>query len=436
MELFKNTNFDFLRWKWPFITASLVMTAAGFISWAVKGGLHYGIDFRGGAEMRLRFSQEPPMDKIRKALDEKAPGASLQQLTGAQEIEVTTPIKDEKDLNASAQAIEDTLRGMFADSSGKLDVNNSSVDSLSGALRPALLDAGVSLSEMQLQDVVQGIEDFRNKERGGLLKSFDELSGVKGVTPPIIDALKKTCALGPFTILSGPDVVGPKIGADLQHQAVEATLYALAGMLVYIWFRFEWIYGLAAVIAVFHDTLITIGLFSLTNKEISLTVVAALLTLVGYSMNDTIVTFDRIRENLKILRREKLETLINISVNQTLSRTVLTSGLTLLTALSLWMFGGAVLNGFSFALVWGIIFGTYSSVFIASPILLLGHNVVERRRGQASAELSPAPSKPRPAATAGVKKVEPASKPGQGSKPGPGAKKPVAKDAAGKAVRG
>jgi preprotein translocase subunit SecF len=150
--------------------------------------------------------------------------------------------------------------------------------------------------------------------------------------------------------------------------------------LVYIWFRFEWIYGLAAVIAVFHDTLITIGLFSLFNKEISLTVVAALLTLVGYSMNDTIVTFDRIRENLKILRREKLEHLINISVNQTLSRTVLTSGLTLLTALSLWIFGGAVLNGFSFALVWGIIFGTYSSVFIASPIVLYCRDYADKRR--------------------------------------------------------
>jgi preprotein translocase subunit SecF len=429
MELFKNTNFDFLRWKWPFITASLVVTAAGFISWAVKGGLNYGIDFRGGAQMRLRFNTEPPLDKIRKALDQTAPGASLQQLTGAQEVEVVTPIKDEKQLNASRQAIEDTLRGMFADSSGKLDVNTSSVDTLSAALRPALQDAGVALSEQQLQEVVQNIEDFRN-QHGGLLKTFDELSSVKGVTPQLIDALKKECVLGPFTILSA-DVVGPKIGADLQRQAIEATLYALAGMLVYIWFRFEWIYGLAAVIAVFHDTLITIGLFSLFNKEISLTVVAALLTLVGYSMNDTIVTFDRIRENLKILRREKLETLINISVNQTLSRTVLTSGLTLITALSLWMFGGAVLNGFSFALVWGIVFGTYSSVFIASPILLLGHNVVERRRGQAAAETAP---KPRPTPRA---PGPGASKPGPAAgKPGPSSKKPAAKDAAGKAVRG
>ena len=124
----------------------------------------------------------------------------------------------------------------------------------------------------------------------------------------------------------GTEVVGPKIGAELQRKAVLAVLYALGGMLVYIAFRFEWIYGVAAVVAVFHDTIITIGLFSLFNKEISLTVVAALLTLVGYSMNDTIVTFDRIRENLKILRREQLEALINLSVNQTLSRTVLTSG--------------------------------------------------------------------------------------------------------------
>jgi preprotein translocase subunit SecF len=151
-------------------------------------------------------------------------------------------------------------------------------------------------------------------------------------------------------------------------------------MLIYIAFRFEWIYGAAAVIACFHDTIITVGLFSLFNKEISLTVIAALLTLVGYSMNDTIVVFDRIRENLKVMRREKLETLINISVNQTLSRTVLTSGLTLLTALSLFLFGGQVLNGFSFALVMGIIFGTYSSVFIASPILIFWQNLIESKK--------------------------------------------------------
>jgi len=181
--------------------------------------------------------------------------------------------------------------------------------------------------------------------------------------------------------------VGPKVGKELQGQALRATLYALAGMLVYIAFRFEWIYGVAAVVAVFHDTIITIGLFSLIDKEISLTVVAALLTLVGYSMNDTIVVFDRIRENLKTMRRESLESLINVSVNQTLSRTVLTSGLTLLTALSLWLFGGQVLNGFSFALVAGIIAGTYSTVFIASPLLIFWQNLADsRKRGGPAAK--------------------------------------------------
>ena len=147
-------------------------------------------------------------------------------------------------------------------------------------------------------------------------------------------------------------------------------------MLVYIAFRFEWIYGVGAVMAVFHDTLITVGLFSLFNKEITLTVIAALLTLVGYSMNDTIVIFDRIRENLKLSRREPLETLMNSSINQTLSRTMMTSGLTFLTVLALFLFGGPVLHGFSFALVVGIIVGTYSSIFIASPLVLLWHDLI------------------------------------------------------------
>jgi preprotein translocase subunit SecF len=149
---------------------------------------------------------------------------------------------------------------------------------------------------------------------------------------------------------------------------------------VYIWFRFEWIYGFAAVIAVFHDTIITIGIFSLFNKEISLTVIAALLTLVGYSMNDTIVIFDRIRENLTLNRRERLVDVINRSVNQTLSRTVMTSGLTFLTVIALFLFGGPVLHGFSFALVAGIIVGTYSSVYVASPIVLGFHDFVDARR--------------------------------------------------------
>src|SRR5712691_9360325 len=388
MELFKNTNFDFLGWKWPFIGASLVLSVAGLASLGVKGGPRYGIDFKGGALMYLRFNQEPPLDRIRGALNGKIQGEiSVQQITGKPEVLVGTEIKDEKELNANRQIIEDTLRTTFGASDGKLDLNTSSAGQLADRLRDPLLQANVPLSEDQLQTMVKAIEDYR-ASRGGLLRSIDELSAVKDVNPQVIQALKQQCTLGPFTVLSA-EVVGPKIGKDLQNQAILATLYALGGMLVYVAFRFEWIYGVAAVVAVFHDTIITIGLFSLFNKEISLTVVAALLTLVGYSMNDTIVVFDRIRENLKLLRRESLESLINISVNQTLSRTVLTSGLTLLTALSLFLFGGQVLSGFSFALVVGILVGTYSSVFVASPILVFWQNFLESRKRKPPAEAPP-----------------------------------------------
>ena len=182
------------------------------------------------------------------------------------------------------------------------------------------------------------------------------------------------------------DIVGPTAGKQLQQQAWLATLYSLVGMLVYLWFRFELIYGVAAVVAVFHDTLITVGFFSLTNQEITLTVIAAILTLIGYSMNDTVVVFDRIRENLAMSRRESLSALVNRSINQTLSRTVLSSGLTFLTVLSLYLFGGEVLHGFSFALVVGILIGTYSSIAVAAPMLVAWQDS-RAKQGKAAATL-------------------------------------------------
>jgi len=175
------------------------------------------------------------------------------------------------------------------------------------------------------------------------------------------------------------EAIGPEIGADLRKQALTATAGASTGMLLYLAWRFRLAYGVAAVIAMAHDAIITVGLLSLLDKEISLTVVAALLTLIGYSMNDTIVVFDRIRENRRTFRSESLSETINRSINQTLSRTVQTSGLTLLSALSLLLFGGPVLRGFSLALTIGIIVGTYSSIFVASPILLAWEN--RRRAG-------------------------------------------------------
>jgi preprotein translocase subunit SecF len=383
MELFKNTNYDFLGKKWAFIIASLVLTAAGIASIWAKGGVLLGIDFRGGALVTVQFASTPPLDKIRSAMSQKIKGeVSVQSFTGANarnQVEIGTEIQGERELNQNRQAMTDVLRNTFGQpGNGKLDLNNSGQMELAARLRDPLARNGVAMNDQQLAQLATDIRSYMNSH-SGLLTDFNQLLSVPGMNGGILNTIRQECYLAPYHV-GEVQMVGPKAGAELQRKAVLATLYALGGMLVYIAFRFEWIYGVGAVIAVFHDTIITIGLFSLFNKEISMTVIAALLTLVGYSMNDTIVIFDRIRENLKILRREPLESLMNKSVNQTLSRTIMTSGLTFLTVIALFLFGGPVLHGFSFALVCGIIVGTYSSIFIASPIVLFWHNFADSRR--------------------------------------------------------
>jgi preprotein translocase subunit SecF len=303
---------------------------------------------------------------------------------------VSTELASEAELDQARRLMVETLNARFGSRDGRPDFNNASQQMIAERLREPLQRKNVALSEEQLQSLAAALREFRDTPpRSGLLRSFDELAQVPGATPEVIATLKEQFSLAPFAIRS-VEIVGPKIGRELRQQAIMATLLALAGMLVYIAFRFEWIYGVAAVLAVFHDVVITVGLFSLTDKEISLTVVAALLTLVGYSMNDTIVVFDRIRENLKVLRRMPYAELVNLSINQTLNRTVMTSGLTFLTVLSLLIFGGQVLHGFSFALTMGILVGTYSSIFIASPILIFWQNVLERRK---KARVAAAPAK-------------------------------------------
>ncbi|MBV8833332.1 MAG: protein translocase subunit SecF [Acidobacteriaceae bacterium] len=397
MEIFKQTNFDFLGKKWPFIILSGLLTVAGLLSLWVHGGPRYGIDFTGGALMDVNFIKRPPAEAIRSALHKSIPGEiSVQEVSnsqgvgGSQEALITTSVRDEN-LQTVRNDIVNALNGAFnPNAGGKLDINLASDQDLVNRLRDPLTAAGAAMSDDAIQALAKGIVDYRTAH-SGLIRSIDELSGVPGMKPQVMNVLRAQAFAGNFAIRSN-SVVGPRIGADLRQQAINVVLLALGAMLVYIAFRFEWIYGVAAVIAVFHDTIITIGLFSIFNKPIDLTVIAALLTLVGYSMNDTIVTFDRIRENLRMQVRGSFTQIVNMSINQTLSRTVLTSGLTFLTALSLFLFGGQVLNGFSFALVVGIIVGTYSSIFIASPILVFWMNVSEGRK-RAARPVSATPSR-------------------------------------------
>ena len=379
MEIFKNTNFDFLGNKWPFIIASLVLTAAGLGSLLMKGGPRYGIDFNGGTSTSVAFATDPNEEEIRRVLSAKIPGEIVvQKIQGQNEVMIGSEVQDEKQLNTAREAIYSSLAEKFNPDPKKMDINNSGQAAIADQIRDGLGRAGVNLSDNQLQDMVKAILQFRDS-RQGIIPSFDSLSGVAGVTPAVIGVLKNTLTASPYNIRHF-DLVGPKVGRELRTQALTATLLALTGMLIYVALRFELVYGAAAVIAVFHDTIITVGLFSLFNKQIDLPVIAALLTLVGFSMNDTIVVFDRIRENLKLMRKESLYNIINASINQTLSRTILTSGLTLLTALSLYFFGGPVLHGFSFALVFGILVGTYSSIFVASPILVAWQEWAAKRK--------------------------------------------------------
>ncbi|MGA2899815.1 MAG: protein translocase subunit SecF [Candidatus Acidiferrales bacterium] len=392
MEFFRNVNVDWMGKAKYFVALSLILLAVGWISILRNGGLRYGIDFRGGTLVYVRFSGPAPVNQIRKGLqDAGLPNSSIQTisdnvLNGNSQNDVVIGIekKGEGDeaLDASKQAILDVLHRTFgtANTAGKQDFNSITASSLAAYLtQKDPFSLGTNANDRYNQ-LAQRLTSARDKEHGGIVTNFDDLKNVDGATPGILAALKDGFALDNFTIRD-VEVVGPKVGAQLRRQAILATLYALAGMLLYIAFRFEWVYGAAAVIAVFHDVLITLGFFSIFHFEISLTVIAALLTLVGYSMNDTIVIFDRVREDLRLMRREPFAQVVNKAINQTLSRTILTSGLTFLTVLVLFLMGGEVLRAFSFAMVVGVVVGTYSSFGIAAPIVVLWN----KYRGQGTA---------------------------------------------------
>jgi preprotein translocase subunit SecF len=370
VEFFRNPNIDFLGKKWYFIAFSLVFSIAGIFSMLFWHGIPLGVDFRGGTLVYVKFAQTPNDKAIRAAMDNAGlHNAKIQTYGPAQNNEVLIDLAQQE---TSEQALDkgkiQIINALESNApSGKQDLNNSS----SLTLQNYLLDkdplhAGTDAAQRYMQQA-QAIVNQRDKVEGGVLKSFDDLKGA--VDPAVLASLPDGFFVSNFGVRN-VEIVGPQVGGQLQKQAMLATLYSLLGMFVYLGFRFEWIYGVAAVVTVFHDTLITVGAFSLTNRAISLTVLAAILTLIGYSNNDTIVVFDRIRENLKLMRREKLSDIVNKSINQTLSRTILTAGLTFLTVVALFLFGGEVLNGFSFALVIGILIGTYSSIAIAAPILV------------------------------------------------------------------
>ena len=370
MEFFRDTNIDFLGKKWYFLTFSLIFSVAGVCSMAFWHGVPLGVDFRGGTLVYVKYAPDPSAvhSEIERA---GLKNARVQRYGVASNNEVLIQLDiqetSEQALDKGKIQIIQALEGNAP--AGKQDLNNSSSVTILNYLLekdPLLLGAGAEANP-RYTAMAQSIVDYRDKTKSGVLSSIDELKSVTG--PAVVSSLQENFFVSDFGIRN-VEIVGPQVGQQLRKQAILAALYSLGGMLIYLGLRFEWIYGVAAVLTVFHDTLITVGVFSLLNREISLTVIAAILTLIGYSNNDTIVVFDRIRENVKLLRRDRLADIVNKSINQTLSRTILTAGLTFLTVLALFLFGGEVLHNFSLALVIGILIGTYSSIAIAAPILV------------------------------------------------------------------
>ena len=406
MRLFHKTNIDFLGIKWICISLSILSIVIGTVSLVTKGGPKLGIDFTGGAQIVYAFSKNPDEDQIRRIVEAaNVKVVSVQRFDKAEKNEVLLRVplekKEGRDLSKEVTtALTNALFPKGADASA-FDLNLNGADTL---LSKLIADDPEKLATRPNADPkveygreVQAVISARSEK--GLFVSTDEAAKTPGVSPAVADWLRSKTLAGPFTLLSAENV-GPQVGKDLREKGMWAILFSWAAMLAYVAFRFRSLsFGAAAVVALIHDTWTTLGLCSILNLEISLTVVAAFLTLIGYSMNDTVVVFDRIRENREKSKRTPLVELVNHSINQTLSRTVLTSVLTFVVVVVLFFLGGEVLRGFSFVMIIGIIVGTYSSIFIAAPLVIVWEDWKQKRATQKPAS-APAPTKPGKAAAA------------------------------------
>jgi len=357
--------------KYKFIALGLsgIIIVIGLINITAGKGINYGIDFAGGTLIRVIFKNQVPIGEVRNALQKAGiEGPIIQQMgnTGREFIIRTLQDVSEEENKQNLETHEivgkmvvDSLRSeeeLKAAEQDIPDLNNVNLEHLTEILEPEYPE--------RASEIAETIINYRkSSELKGIIQDYSQLEELEleGIDSEVIDYLKDKTFLSNVAVLSR-ETVGPQIGHDLRRKATQATIWALIGMLIYIGIRFKYAYGVAAILTLAHDVLITVGIFSLTNRELNLPVIAAILTIVGYSLNDTIVIFDRIRDNIKLIRKADFGSLLNSSINQTLSRTIITSGTTFLTVAALFLFGGQVINDFAFTMMMGIIIGTYSSV--------------------------------------------------------------------------
>jgi len=380
MRFFHNTHIRFMEYRWHWIIISTVLNLIAITLMFTKG-FTFGIDFAGGTQLTLKFTSEPELSRVRQALESLKMGTvTIQRFDEPERHQFLVHMQHpEQEGDYTVQMIG-ALQKAFGGGSGQVDINLQGADIIRDALAEADPDkVGGPLENRRThyEPMVAGILNLRKQL--GIISGVNDLNAVSALSPAVKSYLGQHVHFGDFAVLAA-DNVGPVVGKDLRTKATYAVAFSLLGMLIYIWFRFKLQYGIGAIVANLHDTLITLGALIVTGREINLPTIAALLTLVGYSTNDTVVIFDRIRERLKLDRGKPLITVMDDAINQTLSRTVITSGLTWVVVLALFFFGGDVINTFAFVLLIGIVVGTYSSMYIASPIALGVSNWLEGRK--------------------------------------------------------
>jgi len=382
---FRGLKIHFMKYKVHFILASAILIAVGMWSLATRG-LNMGIDFRGGQELQVRFSHAVDARAVEAAIKKNTTGTVTVVRFGKpedNEVLVRMDARDEKGqlLNEEALATrsQQILGGLRtqeisqAIASGKLDLNTSNARAVEELILSAMHSGTLSGTDEQGKALAQGILDYK-REHGGMVATLEDLKKIPGMSDAMFGFLKGKVVTGDFAI-QRVDTVGPTVGKELQNKAIQAVIGSLVGILLYAWFRFQLRFSVGAILSLVHDTFMAVGLVSLFQVEVNLPTIAALLTLLGYSINDTIVVFDRIREHMKKERKQEDDDLFDRSINETLSRTMITSMLTFFVVVAMLIFGGEVLYSFSFVMTVGIIVGTYSSIFVASPYVLWWNNL-------------------------------------------------------------